>query len=83
MKVEIVSARRFPDGRVVASVKVGPLNFPSLWALPAGEEYRVSWPRTGQGYDILTIDEPEKSLIEAAIKAAAPAAKPVKGGHRG
>ena len=62
--INVEAIIRLGDGRRVVKVRVGDLRIGSLYAMPDGATFKLSWPRSARGFSSV---EPTDSEIEREI----------------
>jgi len=63
--VNVEAIIRLGDGRRVVKVRVGDLRIGSLYAMPDGATFKLSWPRSARGFSI--VEPASDSGIEQEI----------------
>ena len=51
--INVEAIIRLGDGRRVVKVRVGDLRIGSLYAMPDGATFKLSWPRSARGFSIV------------------------------
>lgn len=64
-EVNVEAIIRLGDGRRVVKVRVGDLRIGSLYAMPDGATFKLSWPRSARGFSI--VEPTSNSGIEQEI----------------
>jgi len=63
--INVEAIIRLGDGRRVVKVRVGDLRIGSLYAMPDGATFKLSWPRSARGFSI--VEPTSDSEIEREI----------------
>jgi hypothetical protein len=63
--INVEAIIRLGDGRRVVKVRVGDLRIGSLYAMPDGATFKLSWPRSARGFSI--VEPASDSGIEQEI----------------